>query len=96
MTLTLVLLFSFAQGTHFDYPKKGKNIPPSKYDAPPKEEPADGEGDEDAGEDGDRAPSYYDEDGNRVDGGEGHHEDDGYGEEQPAYGEEADYGEEGH
>ena len=22
----------------FDYPKKGKNIPPSKHDAPPKEE----------------------------------------------------------
>ena len=33
-------LFNILQGTidQFDYPKKGKNIPPSKHDAPPKEE----------------------------------------------------------
>ena len=44
----------------FDYPKKGKNIPPSKHDAPPKEiPPPEEEGDE-------QAASYYDENGERI------------------------------
>ena len=86
--------FSFVKGTldQFDYPKKGKNIPPSKYDAPPREDPED---------DQQEAGSYYDEHGNRVEqqedyGDEG--QNDGYGDEQ-AYGEEGqqqDYGDEGY
>ena len=45
----------FVQGTidQFDYPKKGKNIPPSKHDAPPREEPAEDPGQDAEGEEGD-------------------------------------------
>ena len=52
----------------FDYPKKGKNIPPSKHDAPPKE--AAPEQDEQE-EDEQAAQSYYDENGERVEQEEG-------------------------
>ena len=48
----------------FDYPKKGKNIPPSKHDAPIKEIPPP----RDDQEPDDQAASYYDENGERVDG----------------------------
>ncbi len=100
----LTFLFSVIQGTidQFDYPKKGKNIPPSKHDAPPREEiEEEGEG-EDQGE-GEEAPSYYDEDGNRVEyqqdeyGGEEGQQDQqqNYGEEQQDYGnEQQEYGDE--
>ena len=47
----------------FDYPKKGKNIPPSKHDAPIKEEVPEVEGE---GEGDEAAQSYYDENGERV------------------------------
>ena len=47
----------------FDYPKKGKNIPPSKHDAPPKEIPPAAENDQ-------AAQSYYDENGERVEVGQ--------------------------
>ena len=51
----------------FDYPKKGKNIPPSKHDAPPKEIPPTREE-----EDGDeQQASYYDENGERVENQDG-------------------------
>ena len=53
----------------FDYPKKGKNIPPSKHDAPPKEAVPEPEGDEQ--EDEQAAQSYYDENGERVEQEEG-------------------------
>ena len=80
----------FVKGTidQFDYPKKGKNIPPSKHDAPIREEQPEEDEEEQA------AASYYDENGNRVEqeyGDEGQQEDgqDGYGEEQEqAYGDE--------
>ena len=85
-TITDLFLFVILQGNldTFDYPKKGKNIPPSKHDAPPKEIPQqdDQEGDE-------QAASYYDENGERI-------EQDGqqdYGDEQQ-YGEEQEYGDE--
>ena len=85
-TITDLFLFAILQGNldTFDYPKKGKNIPPSKHDAPPKEipPPDDQEGDE-------QAASYYDENGERI-------EQDGqqdYGDEQQ-YGEEQEYGDE--
>ena len=68
----------FVQGTvdQFDYPKKGKNIPPSKHDAPPKEVPPQNE--EQEGEEGE-AQSYYDENGERVEVQEG--QDGEYGDE---------------
>ena len=50
----------------FDYPKKGKNIPPSKHDAPPKEIPPPQEENED--QEDEQAASYYDENGDRVQG----------------------------
>ena len=77
------MLFTQGNIDQFDYPKKGKNIPPSKHDAPPKEvKPVEERQQEEAGQnEGDQAPSYYDEDGNRVDNGE-------YGDEQQNYGEE--------
>ena len=75
-------MICIVQGTldQFDYPKKGKNIPPSKHDAPPKEIVEDQEEGE--------AQSYYDEDGNRVEGEVLEGEQEGYGEEQQQYGEE--------
>ena len=75
----------FLQGNldQFDYPKKGKNIPPSKHDAPPKEIPEQ----KDHEEDGEQPASYYDENG------EAHEGEDGYGNED-GYGQEAEYGDE--
>ena len=74
--LRLTLNFVALQGTidQFDYPKKGKNIPPSKHDAPAREE-AEQEGDMEGEEGG---QSYYDENGNRLEA----QDQDAYGEEQ--------------
>ena len=89
----LTVNFSVFQGTleQFDYPKKGKNIPPSKHDAPPKEVPEQKE--QESGED---QASYYDENGQVQDGvARGMRQDYGnedgqYGDEQEDYGDEQD------
>ena len=81
----------FLQGTidQFDYPKKGKNIPPSKHDAPVREDPEEVEEDQ-------AAQSFYDENGNRVEevdqeyGAEDGQQEEGYGEEQAEYGNEGE------
>lgn len=79
------IMFLYLQGNvdQFDYPKKGKNIPPSKHDAPAKEIPEK----QDEEDEGEQPASYYDENGEVAEG------EDGYGNED-GYGQEAEYGDE--
>ena len=78
-------MFLYLQGNvdQFDYPKKGKNIPPSKHDAPPKEIPEK----QDEEDEGEQPASYYDENGEVAEGQDGYGNEDGYGQ-------EAEYGDE--
>jgi len=61
-TCNVTVLFLSLQGTidEFDYPKKGKNIPPSKFERPASEEH---QGDQEYGDEG---QSYYDENGEKI------------------------------
>merc|ERR1712228_324656 len=59
----------------FDYPRKGKNIPPNKHDRPPTPEEEGGESEQDEGQ------SYYDEAGNKIEGTYEEGEEAAYGEE---------------